>query len=802
MTTHAGRRVRTTAWLLLWTVLGVGLGVGLGLPARAQSPAEGALTPPVLVESVAPVFPAALREGGPYAGAAAVEVTVDAEGRVVAVAAVEADHPLFGEALRGAVTGWRFTPARLEGEAVAVVLPVRWSFVAPPVAVRGRLVRRGVRAAVVGVAARLEPAGGGAERVLVSDIEGRLEGEVPPGRYVLRVDDPAVEAMARAVEVGGEAVDLGEIELTPSAAFDAALVVRARREEGSTRLDAAELRTTAGSLGDPLRVLQSLPSVGTYVSLAPFPIVRGSPPGDNAITVDGTRIPLLFHSGAGLSVIPPAMIGAIDFYPGIAPLRLGRFTGGAIEVVTRDPVEVGWMGELSVDIGQAGAMLSAPVGEGGRLTAAGRLSYTGWVLDALDQPVVVDFADYHARYTWRGGRWRARVTLFGATDTFGDARVAELTDLAFHRLAVRIAERRPSGLIELGVDLGLERTAVPAGDLGGEFVLFRSEAGGTLEERLLHPRLRIEQRLADVTLEVGIEALFTAGERGGRPIGEGRVGAWVEARWAAGPWTVTPGARVDLYEAPQRAAVDPRIDVRLAVSDALAVVARLGQMSGPQRPDWPLPGADELSRDTLQVSRQASVGIEQALDAGFEVSWTLFGSHTEHLPSSPLDRGAAGLAGQGEITEQEGRSLGSDLLIRRRPGGWWSGWLAYTAQRVERRAPWGEWLPGALEQQHIVNAVLTLRLPDRWLAGGRFHYTSGRIAAPGSRARLPGYAQLDLRVEKGWVFDHWTLTAYLDVVNVTRSRETTRGESVLQLDPDDPDGIDFFLPMLGLRGRF
>lgn len=789
---------------LLLAMLGAVLGAALGAqPARAQPAGEGAaVAPPVLLQSVEPVFPAALREAGPFAGEAIVHATVDAEGRVVEIASVEADHPAFDAALRAAVGGWRFAPARLDDAAVAVVLPVRWGFVAPPVAVRGRLVRRGVRGPVVGVAARLEPADGGAARVLVSDVEGRVSGEAAPGRYVLRVDDPAVEPFERVVDLRGEVVDLGEVEVTPSAEFDAALIVRARRHEGGTRLDAAELRTTAGSLGDPLRVLQSLPSVGTYVSLAPFPIVRGSPPGDNAITVDGTRIPLLFHSGAGFSVIPPAMIEGIDFYPGIAPLRLGRFTGGAIEVATRDPVDVGWTGELSVDLTQTGAHLSVPLGPGGRLTAAGRMSYTSGVLEALDQPVVIDFADYHARYTWRHQRWRARVSLFGATDTFGDARAADLTEIEFHRLALRIVERRPSGEIELGVDLGLDRSSLPAPGEGGDFVLFRAGEDGVIDERLLHPRLRVEQRLGDVALEVGIEALFGAREHGEEATSEARVGAWVETRWAAGPWTVTPGVRVDLYEQPQRAAVDPRLDVRLAVSEDLALVARLGQMSGPRRPDWPLPGADEHRREPLQVARQASVGIEQALDAGFEVSWTLFGSHTEGLPASALDASASDAQGTGPPTEQEGRSLGSDLMIRRRPQGWWWGWLAYTTQRVERLTPWGEWLPGALEQQHIVNAVLTLRLPDRWLVGGRFHYTSGRITAAGSRARLPGYAQLDLRVEKGWVFDWWALTAYLDVINVTRARETTRGESSLQFDPNDPDGIDFILPMLGLRGQF
>lgn len=819
----------------------VPVGEGRAGEGRAGEGLPSALVAPTLVHSTAPVFPAALREQGPFAGEARVLLTVDETGRVSEVVGAGADHALFDAALQAVVGAWRFEPARLEGERVAVQLPVVWRFTAPPVPVRGRLSRRGVRGPVVGVAVVFEPVAGAGQgeggrsiaeaRLAVSAAEGAFAVEVPPGEYTLRVDDPAVMPHAAPLEVRGVAVDVGEIALTPSPSFDDAVQVRARRSEGSTRLDARELASTAGSLGDPLRVLQSLPSVGTYLSLIPFPIVRGTPTGETGIAVDGTRLPMMFHSAVGMSVIPPQLIDGIEFHPGIAPLRFGRFTGAAIEAFTRDPVTVGWMGEASVDVAQASGLLSVPLGEHGRITAAGRTSYANWLLEALDQPLALAFDDYHLRSVWKWGRRQVRASLFGATDEFGD-RGGALTTMAFHRLALRWMEPVGSGGLEVALDLGLDRLGLPG---SGRFVVFRGAGGGVdVVERLVNPRVIFTQGIgAWGLLEVGVEGVWQEGEfvvreggerlegpASGPGIGPGigqesvqsvqeAVGAWAEVRIERGPVTVTPGVRVDVYSEPMRWSLDPRVDARWALGDETALIGRVGLMSGPQRYDWPIPGAGSRATGTLQAARQGSFGVEQGLGAGLELAWSAFASQVHGLPDSGIDRArpasfdeeVSGI--ESEESEHARRVRGMDVLLRRRAGEWWSGWVAYTLQRVERLDREGRWVPGALEQNHLLNVVLTLRLPDRWTVGGRFHYASGRPVDAGSYERLDGYAQLDLRVEKQWIADAFELVAYLDVVNVTRAAEETRQETALTAVAGEGEPtIDLFLPMLGVRARF
>jgi hypothetical protein len=91
-------------------------------------------------------------------------------------------------------------------------------------------------------------------------------------------------------------------------------------------------------------------------------------------------------------------------------------------------------------------------------------------------------------------------------------------------------------------------------------------------------------------------------------------------------------------------------------------------------------------------------------------------------------------------------------------------------------------------------------------AGARGHYHSGQpVLVNGAQAqafvRLPAFYQLDLRVERRFLFDSFTLDVYAEVVNTTMSR------MVYGLNQDPATGavnqysLRLFLPSLGLRGQ-
>ena len=130
---------------------------------------------------------------------------------------------------------------------------------------------------------------------------------------------------------------------------------------------------------------------------------------------------------------------------------------------------------------------------------------------------------------------------------------------------------------------------------------------------------------------------------------------------------------------------------------------------------------------------------------------------------------------------------GGDILLRRRLTQRLYGWVSYTVMRSMRTLR-GEWISGDFDQPHNLLAVASYSLPRNWRIGGRFRVASGNPYTPlvgsvdidlpyvqgGQRllsgrynsGRFPLFHQLDLRIDKQWLYPRATVTGYLDIQNV------------------------------------
>jgi hypothetical protein len=117
----------------------------------------------------------------------------------------------------------------------------------------------------------------------------------------------------------------------------------------------------------------------------------------------------------------------------------------------------------------------------------------------------------------------------------------------------------------------------------------------------------------------------------------------------------------------------------------------------------------------------------------------------------------------------------------------------------------------------VLNVVAQVRLPWRLMVGARLYYSTGRpvtllnstdeVATVRNNARLPDFFQLDLRIDREWIFNRWALDAFVEALNLTYS------ESVFGLTYPEVDGVQNFLspqtngfrwilPSVGIRGRY
>jgi outer membrane receptor protein involved in Fe transport len=178
-----------------------------------------------------------------------------------------------------------------------------------------------------------------------------------------------------------------------------------------------------------------------------------------------------------------------------------------------------------------------------------------------------------------------------------------------------------------------------------------------------------------------------------------------------------------------------------------------------------------------------------------------------------------------------GRIYGGELLLRKnldRDCPRWLklskcfGWVSYTLMRSERQDGSGKpWRLFDFDQTHILTVILSGAWEGGWQLGVRFRLASGNpttglskgfldadagvyVPRPGplNGDRLPLFHQLDIRLDKKFVFKRWALSVYLDIQNVYNYRAS---EIVTYNFNYTQKGFAMGLPIIpsiGVKGSF
>jgi len=196
------------------------------------------------------------------------------------------------------------------------------------------------------------------------------------------------------------------------------------------------------------------------------------------------------------------------------------------------------------------------------------------------------------------------------------------------------------------------------------------------------------------------------------------------------------------------------------------------------------------------------------------------------------------------VPDTDGRMYGMEIMLRHNPGPRFFGWVAYTFSRSERRAPgpltdfFGgqgydssvdpeKWILFERDQAHILQLIGTWRLPRNWESGFRFRFVTGNPSTPrlgytqqrfefnadfgqyetiygeARSDRVGPFVQLDLRVDKKFVFNSWLLDFYLDIQNVNYFIYNSPEFYVYNYDDSERDVVGgIILPTFGIKASF
>lgn len=157
-------------------------------------------------------------------------------------------------------------------------------------------------------------------------------------------------------------------------------------------LDSISITSAVGSGGDPLRVLDQLPSVGVLNDFVGILSVRGGDPEDNIYYFDRLPLGYPYHLYGIVSTVNADVLQKIDVYPGGYGVQYGANSQAVIDIHSRGNTDRRVAGKLNLNYVYSQAFFEGSIGENrGYWYIFGRRSFMGPLFELL--PILLEVDD-------------------------------------------------------------------------------------------------------------------------------------------------------------------------------------------------------------------------------------------------------------------------------------------------------------------------------------------------------------------------------------------------------------------------
>lgn len=281
-----------------------------------------------------------------------------------------------------------------------------------------------------------------------------------------------------------------------------------------------------------------------------------------------------------------------------------------------------------------------------------------------------------------------------------------------------------------------------------------------------------------------------------RPVLNERLTLSLGARMDANDYSSTMSNMFDQFS--------PRFSLSYALSEQWYLNGNLGKYY--QRPPYTTLGYTDntgayVNKENglkyIGVSHYVA-GLEYRPDEQSKITVEGFYKFYEDYPFSVLDsvsiasKGADfGVFGNEEVVSTDkGQAYGFEVYARDTDFFGFNTILSYTFVRSKFEDKTGAYIPAAWDNKHLLNITILRKLKKNWNVGGKWRYVGGTPYTPYdpvkssnvqawnvqgapyldydqfNTLRLAPFHQLDVRVDKQYFFDKWSLMVYLDIQNL------------------------------------
>jgi|GEM_PF-883392 len=643
---------------------------------------------------------------------------------------------------------------------------------------------------------------------------------------------------------------LVEVFLYPAQPSDNEVLVQgSRRPEVSRKSISVTEAARVAASGDPAQVTKLLPGVQSR-PINPKIVVRGSGPNDSGYYIDDVEVPELYHRIGSISILPDLLISDVEFSSGGFGPQYGDKHGGIVALKTRNEIPEHSISEFRVNIPILSTIYhEQPVGNDQSFAISLRRSYVDvFVKEIVEKQgngltLLPSFGDGHFRYLKKTETGHHKLLVLGSYDQLKVA--APLNAAASDDGRGRFSTRQDVGILSyenlssLGSGWTLSTTPYIFRDIEKTDVLDNHGYANVTAMRLRSEARK--RRSKDESTFVGFEFtninakidVFAPQPRQDDPFydfedaekrsisresSHNDVAMWVAHDFKLANTVLSPGVRAFHNGQIDEAGFDPRLSMRMFLSDEHLLKGAVGQYS--EKPEFSEgTKKSEFGNPDLEFERcnHYILGHEWKISERWESDVQVF---QKVFPN--LIQPAGG--GDNFLNSGERISKGFELFLRRNPTDRAFGWLSYTYfQSKERATKEQEYHPGQYNQTHVLHLAGNYRITGQWETGGTLSYHTGDTRTPVDSAvynsgldkyqprfatdsqysaRMPDYHEVDLYGAYDFLYDLWKLrfrfgVQYLaleqQALSVQYNYDYSKEEYFRSLPP---------IPYLELRGIF
>lgn len=636
-----------------------------------------------------------------------------------------------------------------------------------------------------------------------------------------------------------------------------------KRDQSKKSLSRKQILEMPGANGDPLKAVQNLPGINRTGGFSSQVVIQGSAPKDTSYDFEEHEIPLAFHFGGLNSIVMPEAIDTVDYYSAGYQSNYSRALGGIISLKTRKPEvdERDWKGLFYVDNLSAGGLFESKIDEKSSFLISGRYSYVGFFLRAVakdnkdfDLTVAPEFMDLTGIYQRKiqegedlkvsilASRDRMEFLLAEPVQGNSSVRGKFSNTINFYRIIPQWRKKVDAkNTVKASVGLGKNQIVLDIGDryfnVDSTDVTTRAEWEHQYNDQLslqtgwdhLYSRSNVKFKLPTQSGTGGVPNPVADSDDRIAELNNAKVnnlGFYLQAvQKFSDQFKFIPGIRFDRIGLTKENFLLPRLAAQYNLDDYRFFKVAFGQYVQSPEPQEVLEGYGNPDVKSPQADHY-TVGYEHDFKHGANTGSTL-GLNTFYrtfkkivIPSSALVTRNGVQTFEVYNNDGQGRAYGLEVLYKYKQENW-QATLAYTYSKSLRSNPKQQEYNFEYDQTHNFNLISSYEFKNNWKISGRYRYVTGNPYTPitggiydadnesyyairGSiySERNKAFQQLDLRLDKKFIYDQSVWSYYLDIQNVLNTKNP---EGILYsyhyASKQEITGLPF-LPALGVRGEF